>query len=378
MATKKSKRDKKRKKARLSDKDIIKLIKKLRPKNQQIVRVNVGDKADKKGSGSVNPFGANLVPVRTYAEPFQQQQPFQPPPAPAPLPVNQQPLLKPPIPPFVPLKVPPYQGFAYPYESEAEPPTPVKVRKTRTSRTSRKAAEDFPAAAAEPEPESRFKAPRQYNESTLSASSSQPSFFQPPAQNDRYLQPIFEDTTRDSAGVVAQPATSDEWTGTPEGFIAEEPVAPVEAAAAATVEPEPLETAPAPEETFVGRPIGAQSAVDKIRSISAISAFAEEEPDWTQNIKLAEILPPTPPEPTAAPVAAGEVDPLLFNRLYGFDYMDKLVRDAPNFARDLMKDEIVQKLKGGFTGVPKEFLTKTGRLRTKLDVNQLFNLYMDL
>lgn len=385
MATKKSKRDKKRK-GRLSDKDIIKLIKKLRPKTQQIVRVNVGDKGDKKGSSVANPFGANLVPVRTYAEPFQQQQPFQPPPAPAPAPlqVNQQPLLKPPIPPFVPLKVPPYQGFAYPYESEAEPPTPVKVRKTRTSRTSRKAAEELPVAA-EPEPEPRFKAPRGYVGSSLGATASEPSYFQPPMQNDRYLQPIFEDTSRDSAGVVSQPLTSDEWTGTPEGFITEEPVAAAAAAESTVVpaEPEPLETVPASEETFVGRPIGAQSAVDKIRSISAISAFAEEEPDWTQNVKLAEILPPTPPEAeirpaTAAPVAAGEVDPFLFNRLYEFDYMDKLVRDAPLTAQGLMKNEIVEKLKGGFTGVPKEYLTKTGRLKSKIPVKELFNLYVSL
>jgi hypothetical protein len=380
---KKSKKDK-RKKSRLSDKDIIKLLKKLRPKTQQIVKVNIGDKADKK-KDSISQFAPNLVPVRTWAEPYSAQPPFQFPPAlPPPLPMSQQPqlqpLLKPPIPPFVPLK-------AAPYESESE--TPVKVRKTRTSKTSRKATDYIDALAASASaafaaaPETRFKAPRQYNESTLSASSSEPSFFQPPAQNDRYLQPIFEDTTRDSAGVVAQPLTSDEWTGTPEGVIADVPlsvaestVAAVEAAAEPTVEP--LETVPAPEETFAGRTIGSQSKVDKIRAISAAAVFAEEEPDWTKNVKIAELLPPTPPEPTAAPLTAGEVDPYLFNRLYGFDYMDKLVRDAPLTAQGLMKNEIVEKLKGGFTGVPKEYLTKTGRLRTKLNVNELFNLYMDL
>ena len=386
MATKKSKRDKKRK-ARLSDKDILKLIKKLRPKNQQIVRVNVGDKGDKKGSSVANPFGANLVPVRTYAEPFQQQfqqqQPFQPPaPLPPPLPMSQQPQLQPLIAPPAPSPPPPTrrQPSLLLTDTEAETETPVKVRKTRTSRKALETAEQ--GYVVQPPREPRFKAPRGYVGSSLGATSSEPSYFQPPVQNDPYLPAIFEDTSRDSAGVVAQPLTSDEWTGTPEGVITDVPVEPVAAAAAvestvAPAEPEPLETVPAPEETFVGRPIGGQSAVDKIRSIPVASAFAEEEPDWTQNVKLAEILPPTPPEPQAK-AATAAVDPYIFDPIYESDYLKNMLRDAPLTAQGLMKNEIVEKLKGGYLYVPKEYLTKTGRLKTKITPNELFNLYTGL
>jgi len=395
MPIKKSKRDKKRK-ARLSDKDIIKLLKKLRPKTQQIVRVNVGDKAEKGDKKGASAFQPNIVPVLTYGQPF--QPPFQPPPPvppppparplalPPALPVSQQPQYQPLLPPPPPAAR--RQTSFLLTDTEAETETPVKVRKTRTSRKAAETAEQ--GYIVQPPREPRFKAPRGYVGSSLGATASEPSYFQPPVQNDPYLPSItiFDDDERDNAGVVSQPLSSDQWIGTPEGSITEFPVA--SESAGATAELPPLETVPAPEETFAGRTIGSQSKVDKIRAISAASVFAEEEPDWTKNIKLGEeFLPPAPPESeirpaaaaaaaAAAPLFEGEVDPLLFNRVYGFDYMDKLVRDAPTIARDLMKNEIVEKLKGGFTGVPKEFLTKTGRLRTKLDVNQLFNLYMDL
>ena len=360
------------KKSRLSDKDIIKLIKKLRPKNQQIVRVNVGDKADKKKGTAFQP---NLVPVLSYAAPL-----------PPPLPMSQQPQFQPLIAPPSLKKIPII--IQKDIESEYESSTPIKTRKGRRTAAEIRNDEMFRQERArqvdemiareyrteqgviESTIEPRFKAPKGYISSTLSASSSQPAYFQVPVQNDIYLQPSFEDSTTDSAGVIAQPLSSDLWTGTPEGEV--------ELATQAPVDFPPLETAPAPEETFEGRKIGSQSAVEKIRGITAASAFAEEEPDWTQNVKLAELMPPTPPEPQAKQATAA-VDPYLFNPLYEPDYLSNLVRDAPQSALGLMKAEIVEKLKGGFTGVPKEYLTaKTGRLKSKIPVKEMYNLYIGL
>lgn len=344
MPSKKTKK-KREKKAKLSDKDIIKLIKKLRPKTQQIVRVNVGDKADKK-KGSTSAFQPNIVPVLSYAAPFQSQQlpPPPAPPLPPPLPVSQQAQLQPLLPPPPPLRREPSLLLT---DTEAE--TPIKVRKTRTSRKAAETAEQ--GYSVQPAREPRFKAPKGYAGSSLSASSSQPAYFQPPVQNDRFVSVSFsEDTLTDDAGVVAQPLTSDEWTGSPEGVVESETMAG-SAAAAAAVEPEATQEVP-------------QSVREKIKSIPEISsAFGLEEI----------------PEPQAkAAVASEAVDEFLFNPIYEANYLSNLVRDAPETALGLMKNEIVEKLKGGFTGVPKQYLTKTGKLKTKIPVKEMYNLYIGL
>ena len=346
MASKKTKK-RRDKKSRLTDKDIIKLIKKLRPKTQQIVRVNVGDKADKK-KGSTSAFQPNIVPVLSYAAPFQSQQlpPPPAPPLPPPLPVSQQPQLQPllPPPPPAPLR---RESSLLLTDTEAE--TPVKVRKTRTSRKAAETAEQ--GYSVQPAREPRFKAPRGYAGSSLSASSSQPAYFQPPVQNDRFVSVSFsEDPLTDDAGVVAQPLTSDEWTGSPEGVIESETM--TGSAAAAAVEPEATQEVP-------------QSVREKIKSIPEISSvFGLEE----------EI-----PEAQAKAAAASEaVDEFLFNPIYEANYLSNLVRDAPETALGLMKNEIVEKLKGGFTGVPKQYLTKTGKLKTKIPVKEMYNLYIGL
>ena len=235
-------------------------------------------------------------------------------------------------------------------DTEAE--TPVKVRKTRTSRKALETAEQ--GYSVQPAREPRFKAPKGYSGSSLSASSSQPAYFQPPVQNDRFSSVSFsEDPLTDDAGVVAQPASSDEWTGSPEGVIESETMAGSAAAAAAPVEPE-----------ITQEP---QSVREKIKSIPEISsAFGLEE----------EI--PEPQAKAATEAATEAVDEFLFNPIYEANYLSNLVRDAPETALGLMKNEIAEKLKGGFTGVPKEYLTKTGRLKTKIPVKELYNLYIGL
>jgi hypothetical protein len=369
MPSKKSKKDKK-KKSRLTDKDILKLIKKLRPKNQQIVRVNVGDKGDKKKGLSA--FQPNLVPVVTWQGPSQQQ--YIPP---APLPISQQPQLQPLI---IPKSIPPLAPPAPRAQrklviEESEPEVaPISTRRSTRGRP-KKVREEAPPSESEAEPfikQERFTAPKSFYTSTLGETSSRGSYYQGPVVNDRFIAELplsTIDETVDSAGVVAQPFSSDEWTGTPEGQIELQPVA----------ESPPVETAPAQEEGFIGRPIGSKSLTEKIRSIPTASAFGEEEPNWAENVKLAEILPPTPPEPQAsAPLFTSQEDPFLFNPTWEPEYLSNLIRDAPTTAQGLMKDEIVQKIKGGFQGVPANYLTKTGRLKTKIPVQELYNLYISL
>ena len=381
MPTKKSKTKKRReKKSRLTDKDIIKLLKKLRPKNQQIVRVNVGDKGDKKKERALQP---NIVPVLSYAAPQQQQQ-YLPPPLPMSQQPQLQPLIIPPPAPRIPTRIP----IPAP-ESESE--TPIKARKPRAKKSStmssdfleeeirreqEKARELYEYENRNPY-ERQFKNPKRLYESSLSSESSLPTRFAQAVQNDPYLPPVFEDTSADSAGVIASSLPSDQWTGTPEGDVELQTMQGSEVAAAGAAEtqpaeePAPLETVPAPEESFSGKTIGSQSVVEKIRSIPTAAVFGEEEPDWTKTIKPLDILPPIPPE-------SQTVDPYIFNPLYETNYLNSMLRDAPMTAQGLMKNEIVEKLKGGYQYVPKEYLTKTGRLKQKIPINELFTLYTGL
>jgi hypothetical protein len=74
MASKKSKKNKTRKskKEKMTTEEILKLLKKLKPKNQQIVRVNVGDKGKKKEEAKVSPYQSPFVvpsPTVTYSLP---------------------------------------------------------------------------------------------------------------------------------------------------------------------------------------------------------------------------------------------------------------------------------------------------------------------
>jgi hypothetical protein len=403
MASKKDKRDKK-KKRKLTDKQLLKLLKALKPQTQQIVRVNVGDKPDKKKGNVQSSYNPPFVfPTQQYPA-IVSTAPSVPPvdknallptvirEAPSwsnmPLPMSQQPQLQPLIPP------PPAQQPLYLTETEAEGEFLVKRKPRRSKKREEEAAQGYSVKAP---PEPRFKARETKNSSlgrdaSVSQFASAPapelggySYINTPTQNDRFIQfEILEDPDSDQMGNASQPLPSDQWSGSPEGIeasISESAPPPAEGTnKEATVEPPPaeapLEVAPAPEETFIGRPIGSQSAVEKIKNIPKITAFGEEEPDWTKNVKLEEILPPTPPEPPAK--ASSAVDPYIFDPQYDFDYLQNLVRDAPETARGVMKDEIVRKLKGGYLYVPKAYLTNTGRLKTKIPVDEMFTLYTGL
>jgi len=377
-----------KKKSKLSDKQILKLLKALKPQTQQIVRVNVGDKADKKKGNvqsSYNPpfvFPSQQYPAIVSAAPavppvdknalvptvIREAASW----SSQPLPMSQQPQLQPLIS-EVPLLT----------EGETEGEFLIKRKPRRSKKREEEAAQGYSVKTV---PEPRFKSRETKNsslgrDSSVSYSASAPapelggySYINAPAQNDRFLQvEIIEDPASDQIGNAAQPLTSDEWTGTPEGVEpsiveAAPPVeaAPVEAAPveAAPVE-EPLQTVPAPEETFVGRPIGSQSAVDKIRNIPNVSAFGEEEPDWTQNVKLDEVLPPTPPEKPKTKV-----------------YDEKIIKQAPeisSFGIRKTLDEAI--LNTGYDGVPGIYLSsrgsKKGQLKSGISLDILKKLYDD-
>lgn len=375
-----------KKKSKLSDKQILKLLKALKPQTQQIVRVNVGDKADKKKGNvqsSYNPpfvFPTQQYPAIVSAAPavppvdknalvptvIREAASWSNPP------ISQQPQLQPLISP------PPREAPLLLTEAETEGEFLIKRKPRRSKKREEEAAQGYSVKTV---PEPRFKSRETKNsslgrDSSVSYSASAPAlelggynYINAPAQNDRFLQvEIIEDPSTDQMGNAALPLASDEWTGTPEGIepsIVE--AAPVEAPVEAEVTPveEPLQTVPAPEETFVGRPIGSQSAVDKIRNIPNVSAFGEEEPDWTENIKLVEVLPPTAPEKPKTKV-----------------YDEKIIKQAPEISSFGIKktlDEAI--LNTGYSGVPGIYLSsrgsKKGQLKSGISLDILKKLYDD-
>ena len=248
MPSKEKRKDKKNKKRskRLSTEDILKIIKKLKPKTQQIVKVNIGDKGSKDSSKkqpgqvqtSYNPpfvLPANQQAITTIGQP-----PFQPPlmavsktaPSWSYQPEKlSRPLIDPELlPPPPSLRRSISNESAYSALSEEKVEKPYKVRAPRTTKTSKKAglvAEDVTETETESEyfviePSSRkFTQPKSFFTSTLSASSAVPSYFNLPAQNDKYQADIINtDNSGDQIGTIANSLSSSEWTGSPQGDIA--------------------------------------------------------------------------------------------------------------------------------------------------------------
>lgn len=314
MPSKDKKRKKKSKKPRMTTEEVLKLLKKLRPKTQQTVRVNVGGadgKSKKDLSSYTPPFvypGFQQQAVVTPAPPLQ-------PPAPAPQAAS-----------FArePVKVKTLEP-----ESEAEVPI---VRRPR-----RKAAPDvsIPATA-------RFSAPRTTRTSQLAAQAAEPTRFNEPVGNDPYFAfaPQREETV-DQAGNEPSSLPSDEWTGTPSGE--EQPLADF-----STVAPPDLQPVEA-----------ASTTVERLRTIPEIAqAFGEEEPFGEASSSVAS------PEPASAPV-----------RVYSYDYVTNMIRDAPDYAVKWLRTQIANE---NFANVPAEYLTKSGRLKNKIPVEQLRNVYFNM
>ena len=247
----KPKKDKKKKKS-FSTADILKLIKKLKPKNQQIVRVNVGDNLSKKKKpGEVQssynpPFVFPSQGFQAITSPG--QPPYKPPLIEEPRqassynlqPVKQFQTVLPPSSrirkeisnePFI---------FASPTPriSEISESDFSEVEQTskkgkgytvRAPRATRSTKSNLNIEFTQ-EPSLTFNAPKIYNASNLSASAAAPSFFNLPVQNDKYQADIIQiDSSGDQIGIMANSLPSNLWTGSPEGDVTltiEEIVAP--------------------------------------------------------------------------------------------------------------------------------------------------------
>lgn len=303
-----SKRKKKSKKPRMTAEEVLKLLKKLRPKTQQTVRVNVGT-----GDGKSKKDLSSYTPPFVYPG-FQQAVV-----TPAPL--------------QAPAQAPQAASFArepvivktLEPESEAEPPTP-RVRRTKR---------EPPAPAA-----SRFIAPRTTRTSQLAAQAAEPTRFNEPVGNDPYFAftPQKEQSI-DQSGNEPAALPSDQWTGTPSGE--QQPLADIIAAAPPAEEPV------------------ASTTVERLRTIPEIAqAFGEEEPFGEASSSVVS------PEAASAPV-----------RVYSYEYVTNMIRDAPDTALKFLRTQIAGE---NYANVPAEYLTKSGRLKNKIPIEELRNIYFNM
>lgn len=308
MASKDKKRKKKSKKPRMTAEEVLKLLKKLRPKTQQTVRVNVGtgDAKSKKDLSSYTP---------PFVFPGFQQQAIV-----TPAPSLQLPA---PTPQAASFARDPVKVKLLEQESEAEVPI---VRRAR-----RKAAPDVSIQSS-----ARFVDPRTTRTSQLAAQAAEPTRFSEPVGNDPYFTfaPQREESI-DQAGNEPAPLPSDQWTGTPSGD--EQPLADIIAVAPPTQEPV------------------ASTTVERLRTIPEIAqAFGEEEPFGEASS----------PEAASAPV-----------RVYSIDYVSNLIRDAPDIAVKFLRTQIADE---NYANVPQEYLTKSGRLKNKIPLEELKILYFNI
>ena len=214
---------KKKKKKRLTNEEILKLIKKLKPKTQQTVRINIGDKAGKTGgsSGSApmpyRPDSGSVVFTHAYAPVVPPPSAIQPVPS-APLPAPT-PTLPTKTASFTPKSV----SFRPPQRIAIENPDVFKP-----SKLSEKIAKQFGRYPSGREllqeeeytyskPET-FKAPAYQKPSDLGAKSRYELFNALPTINDPYYNAnITTIGDTDQAGTRTFNMSSDTWTLTPEG-----------------------------------------------------------------------------------------------------------------------------------------------------------------
>ena len=232
---KSSKKRKDKKKKGLSTEDILKIIKKLKPKTQQIVKVNVGDHADKKKSPAINPqfFERPTVTIGTPAI----QPPLMEPPKTAPSwsnqPAKTPALLMPP-----PLPQPPSKQISFKPDISESEVSDIEITSNkgkgyteRTRRTPRVTRQN-PAAIFEEmvPPEPKFTNPKKFSTSILASAAAAPTHFSFAVENDKYQPDIINiGQQEDQIGNTSNSLPSDLWTGSPEGEIT---LSPEEIAAA--------------------------------------------------------------------------------------------------------------------------------------------------
>jgi hypothetical protein len=312
-----NKSEKKKSKKRLSTEDILKIIKKLKPKNQQIVKVNIGDKAEKKKGSDVQssynpPFVFSPQGYSAITSPG--QPPQQPPLIEAPRqaatwssqPIKEPSILMPPplrraisaepfISPSPATSI--YPRVTYFSESEVEvsdiEPTSKQgkgytVRAPRSTRSKTKAEAEY--QSAEIIPELQFNAPKGWIPSNLSSSATAPIHFSSFVQNDKYQPDIIQtDIMGDQIGTISNSLPSDLWTGTPQGEIT---LSPEEIAAVSTSEavadPFQLDILPAIQEEEIVIPIKKKreklKAPETLTEVTPVQTPATEK-SYTQTVK---------------------------------------------------------------------------------------------
>jgi len=217
MAKRKKSSKDKRKKKKLTNKELLKIIKAIKPQNQQIVRVNVGDDRKKKGEvvPSINPpFG---FPTITYAQPKAPVEPTQALVAPSwnASNISSQPQLQPLIMPSN------SSGVTFREAplllTDAEQPTDVENIKVRPARRSRKKQEEaMQGYSVKEPPEPRFK-PRMTRTSQLAEQASQRfKIVEEEVLNDPYS--LLPGPMNDQIGNVATQPDSSQWVNTPDGI----------------------------------------------------------------------------------------------------------------------------------------------------------------
>jgi len=225
---------KKKKKKPLTNAEILKLIKKLKPKNQQIVRVNIGDKGTKSGAS-----GGAAPPIRPYAQQggvvftsaYSPPTPSPPPPVPitlpAPAPTQVARVPSAPLPP-APLRALP--TFDAPRKVLPQPPQRfIQGEPFKVSKLAEKMAKQFgryPSGRKLLEEEEytystapSFVQPTYQRTSTLGATSRNEVFSNAPTINDPYYDDGITITeTQDQKGTQPNYVPSDEWSLTAEGI----------------------------------------------------------------------------------------------------------------------------------------------------------------
>lgn len=223
--------DKKKKKSKkgLSTTDILKLLKKLKPKTQQIVKVNVGEQDRKKKKGDVQtsynpPF---VFPPQGYSAITSLGQPLMDTSRQAATWTNQ--------PEKTPSQLmPPPASVRRALTSESAPreqPLPPRISDISESeievielnpraRVSKGYSVRSPSLSQQRQQESLFQEPRRFNSSSLSSSSAQPSYFNLPVQNDRFQADIIRtDASGDQIGTLSNSLPSELWSNTPQGEV---------------------------------------------------------------------------------------------------------------------------------------------------------------
>lgn len=185
------KKRKKTKKNKLTTEEILMLLKKLKPKTSQNVRVNVGAGKGEKSSYT-SPFVVPQQPSVSYT--FAQGQPLT---APTPLPLPPPPIAEPtaiPIVPKKPVERKPKKiiAMATPYTDAEEDTYSLYSRKT-------------------------FKEPPQNKSSNLSAYASSYARMPPSSQYTQYPVIDLSAPESDEAGTAPNALSQDEWTGSPDG-----------------------------------------------------------------------------------------------------------------------------------------------------------------